>query len=124
MNDDIQYLSREKYETLEKEQKELKSDKIPEIANRIDEARQMGDLSENAEYHAARDEMAWVQTRVKEINRILNTSEVIDGARDHSSSVTIGSTVTVKSEKIEREFTIVGAQEADPLAGRISMNLR
>ena len=120
MNDDIQYLSREKYETLEKEQKELKSDKIPEIANRIDEARQMGDLSENAEYHAARDEMAWVQTRVKEINRILNTSEVIDGARDHSSSVTIGSTVTVKSEKIEREFTIVGAQEADPLAGRIS----
>ncbi|PIR76419.1 MAG: transcription elongation factor GreA [Candidatus Magasanikbacteria bacterium CG10_big_fil_rev_8_21_14_0_10_42_10] len=117
---DTQYLSTEKKQELEQELIELKSTKIPEIAQRIDEAKQMGDLSENAEYHDARDQMAWTQSRVLELGRILNNSEII--STDHSGGgfVTLGSTVIVKVNGKEKEYTIVGAQEADPLVGKIS----
>jgi len=77
-------------------------------------------LSENAEYHDARDQMAWTQSRVLELGRILNNSEII--STDHSGGgfVTLGSTVIVKVNGKEKEYTIVGAQEADPLVGKIS----
>lgn len=115
-----QYLSQEKFDELSKEFKELKLKKIPEIAVRIDEAKQLGDLSENAEYHDARDQMAWAQSRIKEIEAILDHSEIVvdDGVR--GGVVTIGSTVTVSVNKKEKAYTIVGAQEADPVAGKIS----
>lgn len=115
-----QYLSQEKFDELTVELKQLKLNTIPEIAVRIDEAKQLGDLSENAEYHDARDQMAWTQSRVKEIEAILDNSEIVvdDGVRD--GVVTIGSVVTVSVNKKEKEYTIVGAQEADPVAGRIS----
>ncbi len=118
--DNIQYLSQEKFTSLSAELKLLKFTKIPEIATRIDEAKQLGDLSENAEYHDARDQMAWTQSRVKEIEAILDNSEIVvdDGVRD--GVVTIGSVVTVSVNKKEREYIIVGAQEADPVAGKIS----
>ncbi|KKW42513.1 MAG: Transcription elongation factor GreA [Candidatus Magasanikbacteria bacterium GW2011_GWA2_56_11] len=79
----------------------------------------MGDLSENAEYHAAREEMSWAQSRAKEIEHILDNAEMIahDG---NQQTVGIGSSVVVKAGKTDREFTIVGAQEADPIAGKIS----
>ena len=118
---DTQYLSQDKYESLKKEMMELKNDKIPVIAKRIDDARQMGDLSENAEYHSARDEMAWAQTRVKELENILRNYQVLSNQDNtRGGVVTIGSKVLVKSNKIEKEFTIVGAQEAEPLIGKIS----
>ena len=66
-----------KYDSLKKELASLKEDKIPAIAKKIDSAKQMGDLSENAEYHAAREEMAWTQSRVKELNYILDNCEII-----------------------------------------------
>ncbi|PLX28516.1 transcription elongation factor GreA [Candidatus Parcubacteria bacterium] len=113
-----QYMSQDKLDELEKEYRDLKSEKIPTIAKRIDEARQLGDLSENAEYHSARDEMAWAQSRVKELQRLIDDAEVITNTG--SKTVQIGSTIRVKSNKIEKEYTIVGAQEADPLSGKIS----
>ncbi|HOX60420.1 MAG TPA: transcription elongation factor GreA [Candidatus Magasanikbacteria bacterium] len=121
MEDRTQYISPEKADELKAEKKDLKENKIPGLAKRIDEARQMGDLSENAEYHAAREDLAWTQSRVKEIDSILERSTVL-GVRKSTGNVTLGSIVTVKvlATKKEREYTIVGAQEADPAAGKIS----
>lgn len=113
-----QYMSQEKLDELKNEQQNLKNTTIPEIAQRIDDARQLGDLSENAEYHAARDEMAWAQTRVKEIQHLIDSAEIIKDSND--GTVNIGSSIKVKVNKDEREYTIVGAQEADPLSGKIS----
>lgn len=118
MSDNTQYITAEKQAALKEELNQLKSVKILAIAKRIDEARQMGDLSENAEYHAAREEMSWTQSRVKEIEFILNNAEIITEAG--GSTVQIGSSITVKVNGKERNYTIVGAQEADPLEGRIS----
>ena len=114
-----QYLTQEKIDQLNEEYTELKKQKIPDLAKRIDEARQMGDLSENAEYHAARDDMAWAQSRVKEITAILDNAEVISSGSS-GGVVGLGSLVAVAVNGKTFEYTIVGAQEADPLKGRIS----
>jgi len=116
----IQYLSQEKIEELQEEAKNIKEEKIPGIAKRIDEAKQMGDLSENAEYHSAREDMAWAQSRAKEIQHILDNSEIITKTSNSSGSVNIGSTVLVKFDGNTKEFTIVGPQEAEPVNGLIS----
>lgn len=116
----VQYISQEKKNELLKEMQELKSTRIPDLAKRIDEARQLGDLSENAEYHAAREDMAWAQTRVKEIQYIIDNSEVVSGGGKKSSDVTLGSVITVEVNGKERTYTLVGAQEANPADGKIS----
>ena len=116
---EIQYMTQEKIDELKKELDELQRTKLPALAKRIDDARQMGDLSENAEYHMAREDMAWAQSRVLEIKAILDEAQVIQTDTD-SNKVTIGSTITVKAEGKEKTFTIVGAQEADPISGKIS----
>ena len=113
-----QYMSQQKLDELNAERVELKETKIPEIAQRIDDARQLGDLSENAEYHAARDEMAWAQTRAKQLVRFIDSAEIIQDNND--GKVNIGSSIKVKVNKDEREYMIVGAQEADPISGKIS----
>ena len=119
MNDTTQYLSQEKLEQLQEERKQLKETRIPELADRIDEAKQLGDLSENAEYHQAREDMSWAQSRAKEIAHILDNAEVVTSATSNDV-VTVGSKILVSVKGKEKEYTIVGAQEADPLAGRIS----
>ena len=112
-------MSKEKLTALKDELKELKEIKIPALAKRIDDARQMGDLSENAEYHTAREDLAWTQSRVKELEYILDNAQIIKTA-SHGSVISLGSTVIVRTQGKERTFTIVGAQEADPVNGRIS----
>lgn len=117
-DEQTQYMTQEKFEALKRELAELKEGKISVLAKRIDDARQMGDLSENAEYHTAREEMTWAQSRVKELEYILNNMEIIHvggGGR-----VGVGSTVTVSVSGKAREYRIVGAQEADPVHGNIS----
>lgn len=117
----IQYLSQDKQNALKKELVELRSVKIPQIAKRIDEARQMGDLSENAEYHAAREEMGWSQAKAKELEYILDNAEIIaQDSKKKTNWVVLGSTITVSTNGKKKEFTIVGAPEADPFSGRIS----
>jgi len=120
MTDETQFITKEKQDELQEELRTLKEKTIPEIADRIDEARQMGDLSENAEYHAAREQMAWSQSRVKEVDFILQHAEIISKTKGSADEVSLGTTITVSVNKKEREYTIVGAQEADPLAGKIS----
>lgn len=114
-----QYLSQEKYNSLTEEKRVLQKEQIPETAKRIDDARQMGDLSENAEYHAAREQMAWIQSRLKEIEFILNNFQILNG--DLSvETISIGNTIILESNGKEKTYVLVGAQEADPLQGRIS----
>jgi transcription elongation factor GreA len=115
-----QFITRDKKTALEEEYKQIKSVRIPELADKIDDAKQLGDLSENAEYHAAREDMAWAKTRLIEIQQILDNAELIDETSGSDGIVSVGSSVTVDKSGTTREFQIVGAQEADPVAGKIS----
>jgi transcription elongation factor GreA len=115
-----QFMTKEKFNGLEKELRELKFEVLPRIAKRIDDARQMGDLSENAEYHAAREEMAWTQSRVNQIQYLISSAEIISTAQGQGSTITIGSTIIVESKNGKKEYVIVGAQEAEPTKGKIS----
>jgi len=119
MDENIQYISIDKKVSLENELKELKEKRIPDIAKRIDEAKQMGDLSENAEYHQAREDMSWAQSHVNEISYILDNAVVIAGVTG-SKIIQVGVTFTVKINGVEKQFTIVGPQEANPQQGKIS----
>lgn len=119
MDENTQYLSAEKLQALKDEFKNLRDVKIPELAKRIDDARQMGDLSENAEYHAAREEMSWVQSRIKELEFIIQNALVIT-SDSKAKNISIGARIVVRVNGKEREYSIVGAQEADPIQGKIS----
>ena len=115
-----QFITRDKKAALEIEYKDIKAHRIPELADKIDDAKQLGDLSENAEYHSAREDMAWAKTRLIEIQQILDNAELIDETSGSDGIVSVGSTVIVDKSGTTREFQIVGAQEADPIAGKIS----
>ncbi len=102
---------------LEKELKDLKS-RRGAIAEKISEARDFGDLSENAEYDVAREEQGIVETRIAEIEDILQNANIIKtGAK---SKISLGSTVELKYGKKQVVYTIVGPVEANPIEGRIS----
>ena len=90
-----------------------------EIADSIKTAREQGDLSENAEYHAAKDDQERTEGRIAELEHILQNVEVITKPRG-DSKVRLGSTVTLKGKAIEKVFQVVGTVEADPLNGKIS----
>jgi len=120
MQDDIQYMSEEKLAELKNELADLKNEKSPQLRKRIDEARQMGDLSENAEYHQAREDLAWALSRINEIQAIMGNAEIIT-ASGSNNTVSLGNLIKVEDKNgKEKEFTIVGAQEANPLIGKIS----
>lgn len=118
MDEPIHYLSAESLATLKKEYEELKNVTIPEIAKRIDEAKQQGDLSENAEYHQAREDMSWAQGRLREVEQIINTAQVIKHQK--TDVVGIGSSIVVLVKGAKKNYTIVGPQEINPAKGLIS----
>lgn len=115
-----QYVTAPGLAALKKEFDELKNNKIPDIANHIDEAKQQGDLSENAEYHQAKEEMAWAQGRLQEVRYLLDNAEVVNSEQKKQDAVIVGSSVMVKTNDKTKLYTIVGPHEADPLHGRIS----
>lgn len=119
MDDQIKYLSAQSLTQITAETENIKNVKIPEIAKRIDEAKQQGDLSENAEYHQAREDMAWAQGRLRELEQIINTSQVITKS-NVAGVVGVGSVVEVKVNGNKKTFTIVGPQETNPAKGFIS----
>lgn len=102
---------------LELELSELKN-RRGAIADKIAEARDFGDLSENAEYDSAREEQGLVESRISEIENILLNAEIIKGSR--GSKVALGSTVDLKSAKLNVTYTLVGPVEANPAEGKIS----
>ena len=101
---------------------QLKSVKRKEIIEKLDYAKSLGDLSENAEYHQAREEQGKLEDRIRELEAILKSAVVVE---KHSSSlVEIGATVTIQKEekKKKKTYQIVGSQEADMLTNKISNN--
>jgi transcription elongation factor GreA len=119
MAESTQYISQQKHNALVAEREQLKTTKIPEIATKIDEAKQLGDLSENAEYHQAKDDMGWAQGRLREIDYILDHANIIEKVQSHEV-VEIGTSVQVHVKGLSKEYRIVGAQEADPVSGKVS----
>lgn len=102
---------------LEQELEELKS-RRGDVADKISEARDFGDLSENAEYDAAREEQGLLETRIAEIEDILKNAEIIKASK--KSTIGLGSKIEVKIGKKTFTYSIVGPVEADPLEGKIS----
>lgn len=119
----VQYITAEGLQKLKQELHELKTVVRRDIASRIETAKALGDLSENAEYHEAKDAMALNEGRIHEIEEMLkNNIVVIDTmpSGNGSGMVRVGSTVIVSVNGKEKTFSIVGSTEADPLAGKIS----
>ena len=120
MNEEnVQYLTSESFKKIKNDYDILKNETVPEVAKRIDEAKQQGDLAENAEYHQAKEDMSWAQGKLLELENILNHAQIIQNKKS-GDEVSVGSVVTVKVEGAKREYTIVGSQEVDPGSGKIS----
>ncbi len=118
MENDSTYLTAEGLEKIKKDLEVLKF-KLHEVADRIEKAKELGDLSENAEYHEAKDDFAFTQGKIQELESIIMRAQVVTKSKDNS--VGIGSTVKVKNDKgKETEYAIVGSNEADPVHGKIS----
>ena len=114
-----QYLSKERIEELKVELEYLQITKRIEVAKRLKRAKELGDLSENAEYAEARDEQRQVERRIYDLEQMLKDAVIITKPTE-SSSVQIGSTVHAEHAGKSRIFTIVGSNEAAPDAGKIS----
>ena len=107
---------------LESELEELKVVRRKEVAVKIREAREQGDLSENAEYDAAKDEQRDIETRIEEIEKLLKNVEVVDEDEVDLNKISVGCTVVLYDNEFEEEveYKIVGSTEANSLAGKIS----
>ncbi len=112
-------LTKEGLEKLREELKNLKENKRQEVVDRLQKARGMGDLSENSEYTAAKESLALVEERIKEIEAIVKNAEIVE---NHSNNyqVALGSLVTIETDGQRQSFHIVGEFEADPLQQKLS----
>ena len=115
-------LTKEGLAKYEEELHELKTVKLKEVAEKLKEAREQGDLSENAEYDAAKDEQRDIAARIEVIEKILKNAEVIDDSDVDTNKISIGCTVKLKDLEYDEEieYKIVGSSEANSLKGKIS----
>ncbi|OGY46511.1 MAG: transcription elongation factor GreA [Candidatus Buchananbacteria bacterium RIFCSPLOWO2_01_FULL_46_12] len=113
------YLTKEGLENLKKELETLKKETMPQIIERISRAKELGDLSENAEYQDAKDEQAFIAGRIAEIDEMIHKAEIIKKSSD-TETVSLGDTVKVVCDGSEHQYTIVGSNEANPTQGLIS----
>ncbi len=115
------YLTREGYDKLQEELEYLRTVKRREVAERLHEAMEGGELIEDAEYEAAKNEQAFVEGRIHELETILANARIIDPSLSRSEIVQVGAKVTIQEGSNEPEtYTIVGPAEANPREGRIS----
>ncbi|MDP2585801.1 MAG: transcription elongation factor GreA [Candidatus Levybacteria bacterium] len=114
------YLTKEGLVELKKEYDELVGKKRPEVLARVTQSRNMGDLSENAEYVAAREELTFIDGRIDELEIILKQAVVIRDTKTSNHSIKLGSTVTLHVNGKKEIFTVVGEWEADPENKKIS----
>ncbi len=114
-----QIITQEGYDKLQDELNYLSSIKRREIAERIERAKDLGDLSENAEYSEAKDAQALNEGRILELTNTLKNVTVVNN-EGSKEEVSMGSSVTVKSDGKEKKYTIVSFNEADPINGKIS----
>ena len=117
-------MTAEGYSALDEELKRLKTTERPAVIAAISEARAHGDLSENAEYHAAKERQGWIEGRMAEIEDKISRAQVIDVSRLSGASVKFGATVSLVDEDTEEDarYQIVGEHEADVRSGRISLS--
>lgn len=121
MDDKKIYLTREGLADLKKEYEELSKTKRPDVLTRVSQARDLGDLSENAEYSAAREELSFIDGRIDELEELLRQAVVINGGgKSTGGAVKLGSRVTVNIKGKKEDFTVVGEWEADPKEKKIS----
>jgi transcription elongation factor GreA len=117
---DVNYLTPEGKEKLESELQELTTNGRKELADRLKQAISMGDLSENADYHKAKEDQGFLEGRIQEIQAILKNSEVIETKASYDQ-VTVGAHVTIKEADYPAEtYHLVGRKEANPQNGKIS----
>ena len=114
------FITKQGLEKLKKELERLKTIKRREIAQSLQKAKELGDLSENAEYSEAKESQSFNEGRISELEEIIKGAATIKTSANQGDIVQIGSTVQVKNGNIDREYTIVGSEEADPANGRIS----
>lgn len=117
------FLTKEGFQKLQEELDHLRTAKRQEVAERLHEAMEGGELIENAEYEAAKNEQAFVEGRIQELDLLLATAQIIteNGKTKKNDAIQVGSKVTIKEGNFEAEtFTIVGAAEANPREGKIS----
>jgi transcription elongation factor GreA len=117
------FLTKEGYQKLQEELEYLRTTKRQEVAERLHEAMEGGELIENAEYEAAKNEQAFVEGRIQELEVLLATARVIEETdkSKNGGQVQVGSTVTIQEDGADQEvYTIVGAAEANPREGKIS----
>lgn len=121
MHTEIEYLTKEKYAELEKELAHLKTVKRKEVADALEYAKSLGDLSENQEYQEARDSQAVLEDRIRRVEEILKSASIVSVQK--TGVVSVGSVISVEkaSDKSNKTFTIVGSEEADASQGKISM---
>ena len=119
---EIIYLTKEGYEEKVQERDYLLNVKRPQIVKAIEEARGHGDLSENAEYDAAKDEQGRIEDRIKELTELLDRARILDISDSESDAIMIGSKVTLLDLDMDEEmdFSIVNTVEADFMSGKIS----
>lgn len=115
-------LTSEGYAKIQEELEHLKVVRRKEVAQKIKEARSQGDLSENAEYDAAKEEQAEIEARIVELDNMIRNAEVIAEDELNSGHVSLGNTVKLFDEEFQEEvvYTLVGSAEADPEDGKIS----
>jgi transcription elongation factor GreA len=118
---DQSYLTVEGAEKIKAELAELKGPRRTELAQRLRSAIQMGDLSENADYHKAKEDQGFLEGRIKELDYLLHNAVIVDISEVSRDSVQVGTRITIQEEGEEPEsYLMVGANEADPPNGRIS----
>lgn len=124
MANKISYMTREGYEKLKSELDELRSVERQKVARQIAEAREKGDLSENAEYDAAKEAQGLLELKIKQMEEVLANARVVNEADLDSSKVVILTTVKLKNLKTKKDlvYTLVSETEADLKTGRISVN--
>lgn len=127
MANDENYVTQAGYDALVAEQDHLVHTVRAQVIVELQEARAQGDLSENADYDAAREHQAQVEARIRELEILIKNAVIIeekDSGQNQNAIVVLGSKVTLKdlSENVEKTFTIVGSIEADPLNGKLSNN--
>lgn len=113
------YMTKEGLAELKREHNELTKVKRPDVLSRVTQARDMGDLSENAEYVAAREELSFIDGRIEELEELLKQASIIHETPS-KGMIKLGSTVTVDIKGKKEEFTVVGEWEADPTQKKIS----
>jgi transcription elongation factor GreA len=122
MTNDTQYLTTEKFAELEKELEHLKTERRKEVAEHLEYSKKLGDLTENAEYHQAREEQAEVEDRIGRLENLLKNATIAEAGKGKKDVVAVGSTVRLEKEGDNKSMliTIVGSEEADMSQGKVS----